>query len=81
MTLFDASLADPGGGRPPARQWMKSSVSFSNGACVEVAGDGRDVLVRDSKNPGGPVLRFTRDEWRAFLTGARDGEFDRFGAS
>lgn len=37
---------------------------------------GADVLVRDSKDRTGPVLAFTRDEWRAFLGGVRDGEFD-----
>jgi hypothetical protein len=36
------------------------------------------IGVRDSKDPQGPVLRFTPDEWRAFLGGARHGEFDRF---
>jgi hypothetical protein len=60
--------------------WTKSSLSFSNGNCVEVAGDGATVLVRDSKNPGGPRLRFTRAEWQAFLAGAKNNEFDRFGA-
>lgn len=61
--------------------WVKSSLSFSNGACVEVAGlpDGI-VGVRHSKDPGGPVLRFTPAEWQAFLGGARLGEFDGFGA-
>jgi hypothetical protein len=61
--------------------WVKSSFSFSNGACVEVAdlSDGR-VGVRHSKDPSGPVLRFTPAEWHAFLGGARHGEFDSFGA-
>lgn len=47
------------------------------GACVEVAesSDG-GFLVRDSKSEGGPVLRFTRDEWSAFVAGVRAGEFD-----
>ena len=60
--------------------WIKSSLSFSNGNCVEVASlsDG-EVGVRDSKDPSGPVLRFTPEEWHAFLGGARKGEFDRFG--
>jgi len=60
--------------------WIKSSLSFSNGNCVEVAGlpDG-GVGVRDSKDPSGPVLRFTPGEWHAFIGGARVGEFDRFG--
>lgn len=45
--------------------------------CVEV-GHGVDrVLVRDSKDPDGPVLSFTPDEWAAFLTGCRRREFDR----
>jgi hypothetical protein len=48
---------------------------------VEVADlPGRTIGLRDSKDPHGPVLRFTPDEWQAFLGGARLGEFDRFGA-
>ena len=60
--------------------WIKSSLSRAQGSCVELASlpDG-GVGVRDSKDPSGPVLRFTPDEWRAFLAGARNGEFDRFG--
>jgi len=59
--------------------WVKSSLSFSNGNCVEVAGlaDG-GIGVRNSRDPEGGVLRFTPDEWSAFLGGARNGEFDRF---
>jgi len=62
-------------------QWFKSSLSFSNSNCVEVADLPDGVAVRDSKDPGGPVLQFTPGEWRAFLGGVRDGEFDRFGQS
>jgi len=32
--------------------------------------------VRDSKDPAGPILRFTAREWAAFVGGAKDGEFD-----
>ena len=60
-------------------QWVKSSLSFSNGNCVEVAAlPGSQIGVRDSKDVTGPVLSFTPGEWRAFLGGARNGEFDRF---
>jgi hypothetical protein len=58
--------------------FRKSARSGSNGGgCVEVAvlPDGGRA-VRDSKDPGGPVLRFTPSEWEAFLGGVRDGEFD-----
>ena len=49
-------------------QWRKSSASLANGNCVEVASSApRGIGVRDSMDPGGPVLRFTPDEWRAFL--------------
>ena len=60
--------------------WVKSSLSFSNGNCVEVADlpEG-GVGVRNSRDPRGPVLRFTPDEWDAFIGGAHNGEFDSFG--
>ena len=62
--------------------WVKSSLSFSNGNCVEVTElPGGSVGVRNSKDPGGAVLRFTQGEWDAFLGGARLGEFDRFGTA
>jgi Domain of unknown function (DUF397) len=58
--------------------WRKSSYSGSNGGqCVEVAVNlPRVVAVRDSKDKAGPALTFTADGWRAFLAGARAGEFD-----
>lgn len=60
--------------------WVKSSLSFSNGNCVEVTElPGGSVGVRHSKDPAGPVLTFTPGEWRAFVGGVRNGEFDRFG--
>ncbi len=60
--------------------WVKSSLSFANGNCVEVASlpDGT-IGLRNSRDSGGPVLRFTPDEWHAFLGGAQKGEFDSFG--
>jgi hypothetical protein len=39
-------------------------------------GRGGDVLVRNSGDPSGIVLSFTREEWIAFVGGVRDGDFD-----
>jgi Domain of unknown function (DUF397) len=55
--------------------WRKSRYSGIN-ACVEVAMSRDGVAVRNSKDPGGPVLRFTPLEWEAFVGGVREGEFD-----
>lgn len=56
--------------------WRKSVKTQNDGACVEVARVGDIIGVRDSKDPGGPVLRFTAREFEAFLDGAGKGEFD-----
>jgi uncharacterized protein DUF397 len=57
--------------------WTKSSLSMSNGHCVEVSGlGGGHIGIRDSKDRSGPVLQFTPDEWTAFLDGVGNGEFD-----
>jgi hypothetical protein len=58
-------------------EWFKSTRSSpSCDNCVEVAFVDQAVAVRDSKDPTGPVLAFTPEEWGAFLGGAKDGEFD-----
>ncbi|MFJ2701615.1 DUF397 domain-containing protein [Streptomyces sp. NPDC087428] len=51
--------------------WRKSSHSGNTGGeCVEVAdGCAASVPVRDSKNPGGPVLVIGADAWRGFVAG------------
>jgi hypothetical protein len=43
---------------------------------IEVRVDGNDVLIRDAKNPDGPWLRVSIEEWQIFLDGVRAGEFD-----
>mgnify|MGYP001580902812 CR=1 FL=1 len=57
--------------------FQKSSFSKNNPkTCVEVARKPEGVAVRDSKNPDGPVLYFTHDEFAAFANGVKGGEFD-----
>lgn len=56
--------------------WLKASASDPQGSCVEQRAHDGMIEVRDTKDRGGPVLRFTRDEFAAWLDGARGGEFD-----
>ena len=55
--------------------WRKATGS-TVGNCVELAPYAGLIAVRDSKDPHGPVLMFTRSELFAWLDGARKGEFD-----
>jgi hypothetical protein len=56
--------------------FTKSTLS-GDGACVEVAFPASGgAVVRDSKDPQGPVLTFTTREWTAFLGGVHAGEFE-----
>ena len=54
-------------------KWHKGPCD--NGACVEVAVIDAEVLVRSSVLPATRIT-LTRDEWRDFLAGAKDGLFD-----
>jgi hypothetical protein len=50
--------------------WRKSSHSGGQSAdCVEIAALGNGArAVRDSKDPGGPVLVLSAPQWAALLT-------------
>lgn len=57
--------------------FRKSSRSDANSQCTEVALNVPGVVaVRDSKDPGGPVLTFTPGQWRTFVAGIKHGEFN-----
>lgn len=58
--------------------WHKSSLSGNGGAdCVEVATNFLGIAtIRDSKDPLGPALAFSADEWRTFINSVKNGKFD-----
>ena len=57
-------------------QWVKATRSNGSGACVEMRREGDRVEVRDTKDRQGPSLKFTPDEFAAWVDGAKRGEFD-----
>ncbi|CCH35464.1 DUF397 domain-containing protein [Actinosynnema sp. NPDC047251] len=54
-------------------RWRKSSYTNGGGdaQCVELARLDRETAVRDSKQPGGPVLVFPARAFRVFVAGVR----------
>ena len=56
---------------------FRRSTFCTNGGCVEVATltDGR-VVVRNGNDPDLPPHLFTAAEWRDFVAGVKDGQFD-----
>lgn len=53
--------------------WLCSSQGVGD---VQIAFVDGYIGMRDGRQEAGPVLVFTPAEWRAFVLGARDGEFD-----
>ncbi|MER7012843.1 DUF397 domain-containing protein [Saccharopolyspora sp. NPDC000359] len=61
----------------PGVTWRKSRHSGKWGNCVELAAlDDGTIALRQSRERNGTALICTRAELAAFLSGAKDGEFD-----
>ncbi len=45
-------------------------------ACVAVKRENGGVHIRDTKDISDTTLSFTDDEWKVFIQGVKDGEFD-----
>ena len=69
----DASTPVPHGVAERVLRWRKATASASSG-CVEVAGSGGAVLVRDSKDsPDRPVMVLTRAAFAGLVADLREG--------
>lgn len=53
--------------------WSKNNPK----TCVAVAIKPKGVAVRNSNDPSKQTVFFSHPEWKAFLKGAKSGEFDR----
>lgn len=55
--------------------WIKAAASSTSGQCMEMRRHGGAVEVRDSKDPHGPLLRFSGAQFSAWLDGVDGGEY------
>lgn len=57
-------------------QWRKARRSVNNGACIEVAPVSGQILIRDSMDRNGLVMRYSERSWCMFVADAKTGRFD-----
>ncbi|WTW94860.1 DUF397 domain-containing protein [Streptomycetaceae bacterium NBC_01309] len=58
-------------------EWISYGEDTTGEGVVQTAEiGGGAVAMRNSVHPEGPILRFTKGEWDAFVLGVKDGEFD-----
>ncbi len=74
-------MHQPSNGTPASQlspvRWRKAAASNPSGNCVEMALlPDQLIAMRNSRDPQGPALIYTRDEIAALLAGARAGDFD-----
>lgn len=60
---------------PSGPAW-RTARTCDGGACIQVAASGPMILIADSKTPSGPALSYTMTEFREFILGAKNGDFD-----
>ncbi len=54
----------------------RTSLSCDGGACVEVAADRNIIMIRNSRQPGGPLIEYSPEGWHEFVSGIKNGDFD-----
>ncbi|MFC5722973.1 DUF397 domain-containing protein [Streptomyces gamaensis] len=76
--MAESTTERPVGGTDPELDLAKAAwLSSSQGRGeVQIAFVEGFIAMRNGRHPEGPSLTFDPEEWRAFLRGARDGEFD-----
>jgi Domain of unknown function (DUF397) len=54
----------------------RTALNCDGGACVQVAADQHSILIGSTRQPDGPVLVYSPDEWREFVAAIKKGDFD-----
>jgi hypothetical protein len=76
MVKEQAMAQHPKGEFDLSRAVWQRAKDDDSGSAVEVAFVDDLIGLRNSADPDGTVLVFTKGEWDAFVGGAQDGEFD-----
>lgn len=56
--------------------WFTPRRSSNGNTCVETKFTDDAVYVRNNTRPDGGTATFTHEEWRVFVAGVRDGDYD-----
>ena len=56
-------------------EWRVSR-TCETGGCIMVARKGESVIIGNTTDPAGLAGQFTVDEWRHFVAGVKQGDFD-----
>ena len=64
------------GGKAADKPTWHMARCCDSGACVQIGTMGNSVLIRSSADPDSPHVTLSRDEWRVFVAGVKDGDFD-----
>jgi predicted secreted Zn-dependent protease len=54
----------------------RTALNCNGGQCVKVAVSEQMVVIGNTKTPYGPILSYTLAEWREFVAGVKNGDFD-----
>jgi hypothetical protein len=63
------------GGSADQLTW-RTAERCNGGECIEIGTLGGSVLIRNAADPDGACVTLTRDEWRVFVAGVKEGDFD-----
>jgi hypothetical protein len=63
------------GTKASSLDWRKARRSIANGDCVEIAPADGQIACRDSRDPDGPILRYSTNTFQAFLSAVKESGF------
>lgn len=63
---------------PPLKinEWFLPRQTTNGGTCVETKITEDTVLVRNNLRPNAGTAEFTYEEWKVFVAGVKDGDYD-----